>query len=44
MEIFTDPQSLKCTAHVPVNRNGKYFSGVLSIHKDNVVSGMDILP
>ena len=42
--MLTYPQLLKCAAHVTINRDGKYFTRVLSIHEDNVVPCMNIFP
>ena len=40
-ECFAYPQLLESTAHITINRSCKNLPGIFSVHKDNIITGMD---
>ena len=41
VERFAYPQLLESTAHITINRRSKNLPGIFTVHKDNIITGMD---
>ena len=41
VECFAYPQLLESAAHIAINRSSKNLPGIFSVHKDNIITGMD---
>ena len=41
MHNRTNPELLKCATHIAIARHCENFAGVLSIHKDDIISFVD---
>ena len=41
MHSRTNPELLECTAHIAITRHSKNLTGVLSIHKDDIITFVD---